>query len=59
MLRSSQLQEIHYNGNVIPTGYCITGLIFYIIMQDPFPFNTIDVSNEELLNIRLQESRVI
>lgn len=53
MLRNSQLQEMHSHGNVIPTGYCITGLIFYIIMQDPFPFNTIDVSNEELLNIRL------
>lgn len=32
---------------------------FYIIMQDPFPFNTIDVSNEELLNIRLQDGHVI
>lgn len=59
MWRNSQLQEMRYNGNVIPTGYCITGLIFYIIMQDPFPFNTIDVSNEELLNIRLQEGCVI
>lgn len=59
MLRNSQLQEMHSHGNVIPTGYCITGLIFYIIMQDPFPFNTIDVSNEELLNTRLQEGHVI
>lgn len=28
LLRNSQLQEMHYNGNVIPTGYCITSLIF-------------------------------
>lgn len=32
---------------------------FYIIMQNLFPFNTIGVSNEELLNIRLQEESVI
>lgn len=59
MLRNSQLQETHYDRNVISTGYCITGMIFYIIMQNLFPFNTTDVSNEELLNVRLQEGHAI
>jgi len=59
MLKNSQLQEMHHHGNVAPTGYCITGLIFLYHHTRPFPFKTIDVSKEELLNTRLQEERVI
>lgn len=41
------------------TGGCGDSLLFESITQDPFLFNTTDVSNEELLNIRLQEEHVI